>query len=158
MLLVHPDTQWSWEVESTANQQLSIFMKIARALKLYCRYEGKQKKSTKAEGVQPNAVMGRLYGDALQDDYDPMNEDEDEELNRNESQDYELSLRDAQQLDDEEEEEEESASCRTTNSVSASQKSMHTSSHLSITTGSNITVSPRHGSGPGVKGNHTIYL
>jgi type IV secretory pathway VirB10-like protein len=138
MLSINSDTQeWSSEIESTASRQLSIFVKIARALKLYCRYEGKQKKPTKGEGVQP-AVMGRLHGDALQDDYDPMNEAEDEEFNRNESQCFELSvkaLRDAQELDDqrqkEDEEEAVSTSKTTTNSASQKSSSQKSSSQIS---------------------------
>ncbi len=170
MLSINSDTQWSSEIESTASRQLSIFVKIARALRLYCRYEGKQKKSTKDEGIQP-AVMGRLYGDALQDDYDPTDEvDDEEEFNRNESQDYERALRDAQELDDQDQEEDEeeavSTSKTTTNSVSkksssqisSSQRSssQRSSSHASMTTASMMTESPRLGSG--VKYNYKIYL
>lgn len=136
MLLVTVDTDWGAEgVESTASTQLTIFLKIARALKLYCQYEGKRKKCNKGDGIEA-AVMGRLHGDALFDDYDPLEQPEDaQEFDQQDFNQTFESLEEDQNKDDAEEEEEAESACNTTtySKSGTNDRSEYSASHGSMT-------------------------
>lgn len=107
MFLIHSDTaMWTRDVEINADMQLKIFLKIAKALKLYFRFEGKQKMASQRNITDESSVI-RIRGDALLDDYDETNQQEDEEEEFNET--FE-TLGEFQEEDDANDQEQESNS------------------------------------------------